>query len=163
MGKTTGMVIIFPLALAALAAVFAGTACSNSEDKIIIGPEPLPPRQKSKFSKEEVHSNNPILNQTPVPFTEQTKTLFLFPLSKKAFEEGLSPEEKLSFRKLHYKSERFNFFTEVYSFAKQLKRNGKQPKAREVFQRLLEEKFPVPLEIRNWARRDLAELYQNAR
>lgn len=157
------MPLIFPLAFAGLMALFAGTACDHREDEIIIGPEPPPKSPKPVSSREDLSLNNPIFNRGPGPFTEENKKLFLAPFSKSTFERALSPGEKLSLRKLHYKTDRWNLFSGVLSFGRSLDRNGKPAEAQIVYQQLLQEKFPVPLEIRDMARRELTEHYQMGR
>jgi hypothetical protein len=152
------MPLFLPLAWVAVTALFACGGCSRDEE-IQIGPEPPVRPKKTIIPKENIDLNNPIFQNERAVFTEQRKRVFLFPFSKESFQQDLSPKEKLSFRRLTYKTQRIEFFSQAYSFGKELQKNGKVERAAEVFRRLIDEKYPVPLEIRDLARRDLVHLY----
>lgn len=152
------MPFILPFAYAALTAFLACSGCDRRDEEIQIGPEPLPRPKQPELSRDKMDLNNPLFRQDKVPFTEANKSRFLQPLGKESFQQDLSPQEQMSFRKLSYQTQRMKFFSQVYSFGRQLEKNDKIDKANEVFRQLLDEKFPVPLEIRDLARRNLHRL-----
>lgn len=153
------MPLFLPLAWAALTAILVCGGCSRRDEEIQIGPEPQPRPKKHVLPQDNVDLNNPIFRKDRAVFTEQSKRVFLFPLSKASFQQDLSPDEKIKFRKVTYKAQRVEFFSQAYSFGKDLEKNGKVEKAAEVYRQLMDQKFPVPLEIRDLARRDLVHLY----